>query len=121
MLDYWTESNTNVYFPNPYVGHSGTAINSYIPGSNNFVSQSRYLLSMAYLRLKNVTIGYTLPLEVTRKAGLDKVRVYFSGQNLAEFKSNRLPVDPEINETEAAWGRTYPYPRTVSVGLQVNF
>ncbi|MCC8199942.1 MAG: TonB-dependent receptor [Tannerellaceae bacterium] len=121
MLDYWTESNTNAYFPNPYVGHSGTAINSYIPGSNNFVSQSRYLLSMAYLRLKNVTIGYTLPLEVTRKAGLDKVRVYFSGQNLAEFKSSRLPVDPEINETEAAWGRTYPYPRTVSVGLQVNF
>ncbi|MBN9302910.1 TonB-dependent receptor, partial [Dysgonomonas mossii] len=79
------------------------------------------LLSMAYLRLKNVTLGYTLPTTLTSKIGVDKVRVYFSGQNLAEFKNSRLPVDPEINETEAAWGRTYPYPRTLSFGLQVNF
>lgn len=68
-----------------------------------------------------MTIGYTLPQPLTKRIGLNKVRVYFSGQNLAEFKSDRLPVDPEINEIEAAWGRTYPYPRTYSMGLQLNF
>ncbi|MDR2127137.1 MAG: TonB-dependent receptor [Prevotellaceae bacterium] len=121
QLDYWTSTNTNAYFPNPYVGHASNAIGAYAPGSNNFVAQTRYLLNMAYLRLKNLTIGYTLPVSLTQKIGVDKVRVYFSGQNLFEIKDSRLPVDPEINETEAQWGRTYPYPRTVSLGLQVNF
>lgn len=121
QMDYWTEDNTDAFFPNPYFPHASNAVGQGVTGSNNFVSQSRYLLSMAYLRLKNVTVGYTLPVTLTNKIGVDKVRVYFSGQNLAEFKNSRLPVDPEINETEAAWGRTYPYPRTLSFGLQVNF
>lgn len=121
MDDYWTEENTGAFFPNPFPGHAGAAVGGGVQGSNNFAQQSRYLLNMSYLRLKNLTVGYTLPRATTSKIGLDKVRVYFSGQNLAEFKSSRLPVDPEIDETEAAWGRTYPYPRTVSFGLQVNF
>jgi hypothetical protein len=121
QLDYWTPDNTNAYYPNPYYPHATNAIGVYAPGSNNFVAQSRYLLSMAYLRLKNLTVGYTLPVNLTQKIGIDKVRVYFSGQNLFEFKDSRLPVDPEINETESQWGRTYPYPRTLSFGLQVNF
>jgi TonB-linked SusC/RagA family outer membrane protein len=121
QMDYWTPDNTEAYFPNPYNGHASNAIGSYAPGANNFVAQSRYLLNMAYLRLKNLTVGYTLPVTLTQKIGIDKVRVYFSGQNLFEFKDSRLPVDPEINETESQWGRTYPYPRTLSFGLQVNF
>ncbi|MDR3351294.1 MAG: TonB-dependent receptor [Prevotellaceae bacterium] len=121
QMDYWTPENTDAYFPNPYYPHASAALGAWAPGSNNFVAQSRYLLNMAYLRLKNLTLGYTLPLNLTQKIGIDKVRVYFSGQNLFEFKDSRLPVDPEINETEAQWGRTYPYPRTISFGLQVNF
>ncbi|MDR1197838.1 MAG: TonB-dependent receptor [Prevotellaceae bacterium] len=121
QMDYWTPENTNAYFPNPYYPHATNAIGAYASGSNNFVAQSRYLLNMAYLRLKNLTIGYTLPVSLTQKIGIDKLRIYFSGQNLFEIKDSRLPVDPEINETEAQWGRTYPYPRTVSLGLQVNF
>ncbi len=128
QMDYWTEENTGAHFPRPWVGHAtnrflSTASSTLtgLQGSNNFVTQSRYLLNMSYLRLKNITVGYTLPATLTSRIGIDKVRVYFSGQNLAEFKSSRLPVDPEINDTEAAWGRTYPYPRTLSFGLQVNF
>lgn len=121
QLDYWTEDNTNAYWPNPYFPHMTNKVGAFAPGSNNFAAQSRYLLSLSYLRLKNLTVGYTLPANLTNKIGIDKLRVYFSGQNLAEFKSDRLPVDPEINETEAQWGRTYPYPRTISFGLQVNF
>lgn len=121
MDDYWSEDNTGAFFPRPFPGHATAAVGGGVNGSNNFTQQSRYLLNMSYLRLKNLTIGYTLPRITTQKIGLDKVRVYFSGQNLGEFKSSKLPVDPEIDETEAAWGRTYPYPRTISFGLQVNF
>lgn len=121
QLDFWSEDNLNAYFPRPAIGHATNIIGRGVNGSNNFITQSRYLLDMSYLRLKNVTIGYTLPQPLTKRIGLNKVRVYFSGQNLAEFKSDRLPVDPEINEIEAAWGRTYPYPRTYSMGLQLNF
>lgn len=121
QMDYWTEENTGAFYPRPYTGHATNAVGSGVSGSNNFVTQTRYLLDMSYLRLKNVTVGYTLPRALTTKIGIDKARIYFSGQNLAEFKNSKLPVDPEINETEAQWGRTYPYSRTLSFGLQVNF
>ncbi|MGL5317281.1 MAG: SusC/RagA family TonB-linked outer membrane protein [Bacteroidales bacterium] len=121
QLDYWTPENTNAFWPNPYAGNAVNVINSSIPGSNNFVAQTRYLSDLSYLRLKNLTVGYTLPECWTKKAYIQKARIFFSGENLAEFKNKRLPVDPEINDTEAQWGRTFPFYRTVSFGLQVNF
>lgn len=121
QMDFWSTDNPDGFYPRPFFGHAANAIGSGVTGSNNFITQSRYLLDMSYLRLKNITVGYTLPIALTKKVGIDKARVYFSGQNIAEFKSSRLPVDPEIDDTEASWGRAYPYPRTLSVGLQVNF
>ena len=121
MTDYWTTENTDAYFPNPYVGHATNAFGSYAPGSNNFVAQTRYLLDMSYLRFKNMTIGYTIPKELIQKIKMDKVRLYVSGLNLATFKNSKLPVDPEIDEAEAQWGRTFPYSKTWSVGLQLAF
>ncbi len=97
------------------------AFGDYAPGSNNFVAQTRYLLDMSYLRLKSMTIGYTFPKSITQKVGIDKIRPYISGLNLATWKSSKLPVDPEINETEAVWGRTFPYSKTWSVGIQLAF
>lgn len=119
--DYWTSTNTGAFFPRPYPGHAANALSAGTSGSNNFVTQTRYLLDMSYFRFKNLTVGYTLPMDLTKKVKIDKIRVYFSGQNLAEKKDSRLPVDPEIDDTEANWGRTYPYSRTFSFGLQVNF
>ncbi|MWB95442.1 SusC/RagA family TonB-linked outer membrane protein [Flavobacterium sp. GA093] len=121
MNDYWTPTNTEAHYPNPYVGHAANAFGAYAPGSNNFVAQSRYLLDMSYLRLKSVTLGYTLPKSLAQKIGMDKIRPYVSGLNLATWKSSKLPVDPEINETEAVWGRTFPYSKTWSVGIQLAF
>jgi TonB-linked SusC/RagA family outer membrane protein len=121
MTDYWTPNNTEGYFPNPYVGHAGNAFGSYAPGSNNFVAQSRYLMDLSYLRFKNMTIGYTIPKELSQKIRIDKIRIYTSGLNLATFKNSKLPVDPEIDEAEAQWGRTFPYSKTWSVGLQLAF
>ena len=85
------------------------------------MTQSRYLTDLSYFRFKNLTIGYTLPNHISKLAYMQKVRVYFSAQNIAEIVSDRLPVDPETDEAESQWGRTFPYTRTVSFGLQVNF
>lgn len=121
MTDYWTPDNTDSYYPNPFPGSAGNILASGTKGSNNFITQTRYMLNMSYLRFKNLTVGYSLPKSVLSKIKLQKVRVYFSAQNLGEITNGRLPVDPEINETEAAWGRTFPYSRTMSFGLQLTF
>lgn len=74
---------------------------------------------MSYLRLKNVTLGYTFPKEWTRKAFIEKARIYFSGSNLFLLHkgSGDLPVDPEINANPSSnsdgsygtWGRVCTY------------
>ena len=131
QTDYWTEENTDAFFPSLYPGNTsqGTISSNIIQGGNhNFYPQSRYLVNMAYLRFKNLTVGYTLPRQLTRKAYLDKVRVYFSANNICELinKSN-APVDPEINGsdtgslTDGKWGTADPMTRTVSFGVQVTF
>jgi hypothetical protein len=82
---------------------------------------------MSYLRLKSVTLGYTLPKNLTRKAYIQNARVYVSGNNLFLLhKGNgNLPLDPEINTGEGiangGWGRTIPITRSWAIGLQVTF
>lgn len=97
-------------------------------GSQNYYPQTKYLVNMAYLRLKNVTIGYTLPKSLTRKAKIEKVRVYVAANNLVDLINHNkgTGIDPEINTGvgslgNAVWGRTEPIFRTYSCGLQVTF
>ena len=115
-------------FPRLYPGNEGYgSVPGIGPGEHNYYPQSRYLVDMSYLRLKNVTFGYTLPQVLTRKAYIEKARVYFSADNLALLhKGHDLPVDPEINAGQGGlgngtWGRIAPITRTLSVGLQVTF
>lgn len=121
QADYWTPENTDAYFPNPYYGNEANTFGSGTNGQNNFVTSTRYLLDMSYFRLKNFTIGYNLPVAIVKKAGLEKVRLYTSGENIATWADKRLPVDPEIDETEVFWGRAYPYTKTWSVGVDIAF
>jgi len=121
QVDYWTPENTDAYFPNPYYGSESTAFGGSTNGMNNFVTQTRYLLDMSYFRLKNFSLGYSLPANIVKKAGLDKVRLYTSGENIVTWKDKRLPVDPEIDETEVFWGRAYPYTKTWSFGVELSF
>lgn len=119
-LDYWTPENTDAFYPR--------AINYNNTKQWNYQVNDRYLLNMAYLRLKNLTVGYTLPARLTRKAYISRLRVYFSGENLFEFdKLGNNPIDPELAHTDLtandarAFGRTYPYRRTLSFGIQLDF
>ena len=79
---------------------------------------------MSYLRLKNITVGYTLPQMLTRKAYIQRARVYFSADNMFTlFRGNSdYPLDPELNSNSGnSWGRATPITKSVSVGLQVTF
>lgn len=132
QTDYWTEDNPNpnAEFPRLFPGNAAIGTISVLDGGrNNFYPQSRYLVNMAYLRLKNLTVGYSLPAELASRIYLQKARIYFSGNNLAELiNKSKAPVDPEVNDIEsgvslgnATWGRIDPMFRTVSFGLQLTF
>ena len=109
----WSESNRDAYFPRPVADLA----RSYAMSKPN----DRYLQDLAYCRLKNLTFGYTLPKSLTKKAYLEKVRVYFSGENIfitSKLKSDYL--DPE-QMTYDSNGRVYPFSKTFSFGLDVSF
>ena len=79
--------------------------------------------NLSYLRLKNLTIGYTLPDNITRRANISKARIYFSGENLMEFSQKKIPIDPEItagSSTSNFYGRTAPFERILSFGVQLT-
>ena len=109
------------FFPGNEGGGTVSGISS---GNHNFYPQSRYLSDMSYLRLKNITVGYTLPQMLTRKAYIQRARVYFSADNMFTlFRGNSdYPLDPELNSNSGnSWGRATPITKSVSVGLQVTF
>lgn len=109
----WTPENTDSYFPRAAGDLARLGAMSQV--------NSRYLQNLAYCRLKNLTVGYTLPTSLTRKAKIDKVRLYFSGENLftlTKLKSDYL--DPEQMTVDSN-GRVYPYSKTFSFGIDVTF
>jgi len=93
-------------------------------GSNNFYPQTAYLLNLAYCRLKNVTVGYSISNRLLTRYSIQKLRVYFSGQNLATISNVGAPIDPELTDPASAaayTGRNWPFNRTYSFGVQLNF
>jgi TonB-linked SusC/RagA family outer membrane protein len=117
--DYWRSDNTNAFYPRP-MNYSQVA-------SGNYTVNDRYLLNMAYLRCKILTLGYTLPKAWVNKAYIKNLRVYFTAENLFEFDNVKPDIDPEIDVRYVGtaadarnFGRSYPYQRTLSFGLQVT-
>ena len=124
QLDYWTPDNPDAFYPRPTDQLSGsTAHASYFA---NFKPQTRYLLNMAYTRVKNLNVGYTLPAHISGKIKLQRARIYFSGENLVTFDNLDIPIDPEVDYTTAGlndrntFGRVYPYRKTLSFGIQLT-
>lgn len=120
QMDYWSPENPGAFYYAPTNQNQSNT-------SMNHMPQTRYLLNMSYLRLKNLTFGYTLPSAMMERAKISKLRVFFSGENLLEFDNVNVPIDPETDYTEQgsrdsnSFGRTYPYRRTFSLGLQLTF
>jgi hypothetical protein len=88
------------------------------PNKNTRVS-NRFVESGSYLRVKTLTLSYTLPLAQTKKLRMDKVRVYATAQNLLTFTKYK-GFEPEVNPNGIdQFG--YPVSRTISFGINTNF
>lgn len=111
-INYWSPENTGGYFARPYL----TAENN-----KNQQVQSRFLQNAAYVRLKNVQLGFNIPAQATRKIGIEKVRVYVSGENVFTFSKIMQSFDPEANVSSTASPLVYPLSRSYSLGLNVSF
>lgn len=85
------------------------------------IPQTGYLLNGAYLRVKNITVGYTLPAELTKKVRLSRVRVFVSGDNIFEWSALKKYFDPEAVTDASQFGYVYPFNRQYSFGLNVTF
>lgn len=106
----WTEKNNN---PNALVPRlSGAATNSYIT-QNNFVKSD-------YMRLKTLTLGYTVPHKLLSALKIESLRVNVSAYNLLTFSGlHKYHFDPESPSGET--GRSYPLNKTISFGLDLSF
>ena len=139
QTDYVTEAEyaaktirQDAAYPRMYPGNAGQGVpgaNVTAIGCNNFYPQDKYLINLAYLRLKNLTVGYTLPQQWTRKATIEKVRIYASFNNLADLVNHtaQYGFDPEVSTGRGTggfgngtYGRVEPLMRSYSFGLQVT-
>lgn len=111
--DYWTPDNKGAYYPRPDWN-----------GGRNTNTQTRYLQNAAYCRLKNVTLGYTLPKSLTEKFYVENLRFFVSAENLFTITNFTDIADPELigaGYGDGNLGKTYPLSKTVSFGLSVTF
>ena len=139
QTDYITEAEyaaktirQDAAYPRMFPGNAGQGVASSSildAGKNNFYPQDKYLINLAYLRLKNLTVGYTLPQKWTRKATIEKVRIYASFNNLADLVNHtaQYGFDPEVSTGRGTgsfgngtYGRVEPLMRSYSFGLQVT-
>jgi TonB-linked SusC/RagA family outer membrane protein len=107
----WRQPGDNAEFPKPH----------WYNGVNQHFNSSRRLHDASYIRLKNLSVGYTLPANITEKAKLGKVRFYFNAINLwtkAKFEF----YDPEVSIRGIGLENAdFPPLKTITFGLEVNF
>ena len=112
---FWTPTNTSSNIPRPVAGDNPNLINS-----------TRFIESGSFLRIQNVSIGYTIPQAIAGRAKFNRLRIYASGQNLYVFTPYK-GLDPEIGSvnqnvflTNIDLGR-FPIPRTIVFGINAEF
>jgi len=127
--NYWTPETPDAFYPRPWNLAAGATSTS---AGYNMVVSDRYLLDMSYLRVKNLTIGYSLPQSLLRRVNVSSLRVYTAFENFFTWdKLGGLPIDPEeiqgysmLNTSNYNSGRTgvgTPTFKSVSLGLHLNF
>jgi hypothetical protein len=121
---WWTPTRTDAYLPR--ISTTGT-INNYNYYPSNWVAENG-----SYIRLKNLVVGYTLPKSLTQKAKIEKLRIYFSGNDLWEKSHIRDGWDPEAprsvanvgdpnNGNVSTFSERYPFYRYMTFGVNVTF
>lgn len=102
--DYWTEDNKNSYFARPYEGNTF-----------NYNPADRWVQDGAYIRLKNIQLGYTIPIPQK----IASVRVYVNGTDVWEHTKTLEVFDPEVGNNKNS--QYYPFFRTWTMGVNVTF
>jgi len=122
-VNNWFEDVTNVEVTNPRATIPRAIAND--PNDNNRISD-RYIEDGSYLRIKNITLGYTIPTHLTRKLLIENIRVYTNIQNLYTF-TKYTGYDPEIGASTSnanVYGLDngrYPSPQNYTFGLNITF
>ncbi|MBS0027617.1 TonB-dependent receptor [Chitinophaga sp. 22321] len=111
LLDTWAPDNTGASLPRIWYNNKEND-----PGST---PSSFWVKDGSYLRLKNLQIGYTLPGNILKKAGISKVRFYYSGQNILTFDHLYKWVDPEASISSSIY--YYPQVKVHTFGVNVSF
>ncbi len=109
LLNAWSPDNKGSNIPRLTFGDSYTAANS-----------DRFLTDASYLSLNNINLGYTMPVTLTRKAGIERVRFYVTADNIY-YWSKRQGMDPRQSITGSTSGSYYSPIRSISGGLTVTF
>lgn len=111
----WTEDHRDAEYPRLYFADMG--------GTKNQRESTYWLKNASYFRLKNLTFGYTLPQAMTRKAKIERLRFYFSGDNLFTITAFPQGGDPERNYSSTKGTRLvyYPQNRIYSFGVNLEF
>jgi TonB-linked SusC/RagA family outer membrane protein len=124
----WTPENTNAYFPRTMSRAASNATTRTLG-----VAQTRYLQNVAYLRMKNIQVGYNLPSELISRIGARSFRVYFSGENLFTYSpmykivkntidvENAVAGDQDLNSGNPGDGYNYPLLKSFSFGINLTF
>lgn len=118
------EANTDAYYPRPSFDNGAGR-------GRNHQPQSRYIQNTAYIRLKNLQIGYTFPEKWMSKAHIEKLRLYFSAENIWTGTSLAKMFDPETLDGGSDYvsgkdwrtrnnGNAYPLSMQLSCGLSIT-
>lgn len=108
QLDRWTEDNPNASYPRLIANTS----------HNNFQTSDFWMYNASYLRLKNATIGYTIPKNIISKINIQNLRIYVTGNNLFTFHKMPKGIDPESPTGDI---NRYPLTTTYAVGVNLTF
>ena len=106
----WSADNPNGTWPRASEGKSSVSYPA--------VYSSFWCVSTNYMRVKNIQIGYNLPKKWLSRFGIQRARIYYSGENLFTFDNMELDLDPETPDGN---GYVYPQNKTNSFGINITF
>ncbi len=132
----WEDNHTLHYYENFWTGPGDD--NAYYPQprlyqANGYGTSSMHIFDASYIRLKDLTFGYTLPRNVVQRANLESVRIFVRGFNLLTFTDypgydpetsspNTADVGTQSNNIQQGWDFfTAPQPRTITFGVNLTF
>jgi hypothetical protein len=123
----WTPENTDAYFPRT-MSRAASSTTSRTLG----VAQTKYLQNIAYIRMRNIQLGYNLPASLISKIHATNIKLYFSGENLWDWSplyklvrhldvENATVSDQVFTSGNAGDGYNYPMLKSFTFGLSVTF